>query len=339
VIRHNCGCPNLRILLLWASAVITDASPPLGYYNSAIGKTGQELRQALHVIIHGHTVIPYSSSSFDTSDALKVLDEDPANTNNVLLIYAQRSEPKTNFAAAGGWNREHLWPNSYGLDGRHPAYSDLHNLRPEDENVNSARGNKYYDVSETNHASYRFPAHVEAVQCSTDFDSWKPPDSVKGDIARVIFYMDVRYEGGTNGEPDLVATEGVYRIGSTTNFMGRLSTLLLWHEVDPVDSAEQLRNDRIFTLYQHNRNPFVDHPEWVREIFWPSVSIVYAPNDRLRMITLSWSADFTNATVQNRNWYSTQSVDRAFGGVETNGVRVHYDNSGGQGRAFRLRLW
>lgn len=146
----------------------------------------------MHVIIRGHTVIPYSSSGFDTSDALKVLDEDPANTNNVRLIYAQRSEAKTNFPAV--WNREHLWPNSYGLDDRHPAYSDLHNLRAEDMSVNSSRNNLYYDLSDTNDASYRFPAHVEALQCSADFDSWEPPASVKGDIARAIFYMDVRYE-------------------------------------------------------------------------------------------------------------------------------------------------
>lgn len=59
--------------------------------------------------------------------------------------------------------------------------------------------------------------------------------------------------------------EGVHRIGSDNVEMGRLSTLLLWHELDPVDSAEQLRNDRVFTLYQHNRNPFVDHPGWARE--------------------------------------------------------------------------
>jgi hypothetical protein len=74
------------------------AQAPPGYYDSAEGKVGVELRQALHNIIRNHHVIPYSSSTrTDTSDALKVLDEDAANTNNVILLYAQRSEPKSTF--------------------------------------------------------------------------------------------------------------------------------------------------------------------------------------------------------------------------------------------------
>src|SRR5688572_20503908 len=261
---------SVAVLLV---ASVATAAPPANYYAAAEGKLGVELRAALHTIIRGHTVIPYSSSSFDTSDALRVLDEDPANTNNVLLLYARRSEPKSNFGGTTGWNREHLWPNSYGLDDRHPAYSDLHNLRAEDIDANSARANKYFDLSATNHASFLFPAHAEATQCSTDFDSWDPPLALRGDIARAIFYMDVRYEGDVSGEPDLILTENVRRLSNTTNLMGRLSTLLLWHEIDPVDAAERARNDKVFTLYQHNRNPFVDRPEWAREIFWPRVNV------------------------------------------------------------------
>ena len=71
--------------------------------------------------------------------------------------------------------REHQWPNSYAMDDRQPAYSDLFNLRAEDDNVKSARGNKYYDVSDMNSTSYRFPANPEAPLCSTDSDSWEPP--------------------------------------------------------------------------------------------------------------------------------------------------------------------
>jgi endonuclease I len=284
-----------RAPILLAVLLLTHSAGAQDYYATAQGKTGSELRQALHVVIRGHTVIPYSSTSFDTSDALKVLDEDPENTNNVILIYAQRSQPKDSFAQTGGWNREHCWPNSYGLDDRHPAYSDLFNLWAEDENVNSSRGNKYYDESDPLANGYSDPAHAEALFCSTDYDSWEPPAGMKGDIARACFYMDVRYEG-TSGEPDLILTENFFSISSTTNLMGKLGTLLAWHSADPVSNPERLRNERIYTLYQHNRNPFVDHPEWVDAVFRPQLRIVCIPGH----VEISWEAAFSNSVLQAR---------------------------------------
>lgn len=221
---------------------------------------------ALHEIINDHTILPYSSSStVDSRDALEALDQDALNTNNVILIYERRSEPKSNFNSV--WNREHLWPNSYGIDSVVPEFSDVFNLRPADASVNTARGNKYFDISDPADPNYHNPGHPEAPLTSTDTDSWEPPGEVKGDIARAMFYMDVRYEGDHNDELDLVLTDSVALINSSTNFMGRLSTLLLWHQNDPVAAAEQLRNDLVFDIYQGNRNPFVDHPEWVALIF------------------------------------------------------------------------
>ena len=120
------------------------AAAPPGYYDQAQGKAGQELREALHAIVRNHRVIPYSSSSrIDTSDALKVLDRDLANTNYVVEIYSGSNAPVASFGLTTGWNREHQWPNSYGLDDVEPAFSELHNLRACDANVNSSRGNKY----------------------------------------------------------------------------------------------------------------------------------------------------------------------------------------------------
>lgn len=316
------------------------AAPPPNYYATAEGRTGSELRAALHGIIRGHVVITYSSSGFDTSDALRVLDEDPANTNNVLLLYARRSEPKTNFGGTTGWNREHVWPNSYGLDDRHPAYSDLHNLRAEDIDANAARGNKYFDLSATNHGSYVFPAHGEAAQCSTDFDSWDPPHALRGDIARAMFYMDVRYEGGAGGEPDLILTEGVQRLSNITNLMGRLSTLLLWHEIDPVDDAERARNDKVFTLYQRNRNPFVDRPEW-SQLFWPRVGTVRVTNEvGTTAIGVMWPIDFTNAVLQSSVDLPPAWMEVTDGeGFMTLSFRGRYQATSGQRNFYRLRLW
>ena len=135
------------------------ADPPKNYYATAIDKTGNELRSALHDIIDDHRVIKYSSSNPDTADALAKLDADSDNPNNVILIYSRRSEAISNFGTSSGWNREHLWCNSYGIDKRGPAYSDLHNLKPADASVNSARSNKIYDISDTRDAKYQKPGH------------------------------------------------------------------------------------------------------------------------------------------------------------------------------------
>ena len=82
--------------------------------------------------------------------------------------------------------------------------------------------------------------------------------------------MDVRYEGdGT--EPDLILTDDPSLIQETAGnapvaYMGILTTLLQWHNQDPVSDRERRRNDVVYS-YQHNRNPFIDHPEWVQPIF------------------------------------------------------------------------
>lgn len=275
------------------------AEPPTNYYATAEGKRGADLRAALHAVIRNHHVIPYSSSSAnDTSDALRDLDEDPANTTNVLCLYSGKSEPKASFAQTGGWNREHCWCNSYGLDGVEPAFSDLHNLRPEDSNVNSSRNNKLYDVSDTNSPGYRFPAHIEAPLASADSDSWEPPNAVKGDVARAVFYMAVRYTGDHTNEPALFPTDWTRQITSSTNLMGRLSTLLHWNRTDPPDDRERARNDRVFEHWQHNRNPFIDRPEFVELAFAAELRLSTL-NSQPSTLVLIWPAEFTNAVPEN----------------------------------------
>jgi endonuclease I len=291
-------------------AISLRADPPAGYYQNATNKTGFALRAALHEIINDHTVIPYFHGFFfDTSDALRTLDQDPQNPANVFLIYAQRSEPTNTFGLAAGWNREHLWPNSYGLDDVEPAYSDLFNLRAEDATVNSDRGNLYFDTSDTNTTAYRFPAHTEATQCSKDADSWEPPANARGDIARSLFYMDVRYEGDRTNELQLRLTDAASKINNTNSIMGKLSTLLRWHEADPVDAPERRRNDLIYERYQHNRNPFIDHPEWVNAVFRPTLSITRSGTN----VVLTWDTGWTNFSIQasaNLRTWSAVSTNR-----------------------------
>ena len=248
------------------------ADPPKNYYSSAIGKKGDQLRIALHDIIDEHRVIKYSSKDFDTSDAISKLYSDPKNRNNVILIYSRRSEAILNFGTSNGWNREHIWPNSYGIDKRGPAYSDLHNLQPADASVNSSRSNKIYDFSDTKDSKFKKPGHPEAKMTNKDSDSWEPPAKVRGDIARAVFYMDLRYNGDNPNEKDLILTNDLSLIDSDNNFFGKLNTLINWHFNDPVDEKESFRNDLIFSEYQKNRNPFVDFPDWVEEIYGKSIS-------------------------------------------------------------------
>ncbi|MFG1719912.1 endonuclease [Micromonospora chalcea] len=227
---------------------------PDAYYAAAAGKTGPALRTALHGIIRVQTKLSYDQ----VWDALKDTDQDPANPANVILLYSGRSQSKTsNGGGANDWNREHVWAKSHGDFGTATGPgTDVHHLRPEDVSVNSLRGNKDFDAGGGTVA--------EAPGCYTDADSFEPRDAVKGDVARMILYMAIRYEGG-DGWPDLEPNDSVSN-GSAPR-LGRLSKLLAWNDQDPPDAFEQRRNQRIHERWQGNRNPFVDHPEWARSIW------------------------------------------------------------------------
>ncbi len=228
-------------------------SSPNSYYEDAHGLSGVSLKQALHEIIDDHRELSYSQ----VWDALRHTDEDPNNSNNVLLLYTGNSISKySNGGYIDEWNREHVWAKSHGDFGTTMgAGTDIHHLRPTDVSVNSRRGNLDFDNGGN--------AFYEATDTYYDSDSWEPRDDVKGDVARMIFYMAVRYEGD-QGEVDL---EIVDQVGTRGPYLGKISTLKQWHQEDPVDSFERSRNQLIYSNYQGNRNPFIDHPEYVEEIW------------------------------------------------------------------------
>lgn len=223
------------------------------YYASALGKTGSSLRTALHNIIKTQTKISYDQ----VWDALKVTDQDPNNADNVILLYSGRSQSKsTNGGGVDDWNREHVWPQSHGGFGTSTGPgTDLHHLRPEDVTVNSTRGNKDFDLGGS--------AVGEAPGNYTDADSWEPRSSVKGDVARMIMYMAIRYEG-EDGWPNLEMNNSV---NGSVPYLGRMSVLLQWNLQDPPDAFEKRRNQVIYDSWQGNRNPFIDHPEWATAIW------------------------------------------------------------------------
>ncbi|MER6093949.1 endonuclease I family protein [Streptomyces bluensis] len=258
-----------RILALTASALLAGLTLPTAtaspaaatttayddtYYASAIGKTGPALKSSLHTIIKNQRTISYTA----VWEALKVTDQDPNNSSNVKLLYSGISRSKSlNGGNVGNWNREHVWAQSHGDFGTSAGPgTDLHHLRPEDVQVNSTRGNKDFDNGGS--------SFTNSGGSLTDSNSFEPRDAVKGDVARMILYMAVRYEGGDSW-PDLEPNDAV--TNGSVPFHGRLSVLKQWNDEDPPDSFEQRRNDVIYNSYQGNRNPFIDHPEWVESIW------------------------------------------------------------------------
>ena len=269
------------------------AQPPPNYYIDADSTSGTALRASIHGIIDDHKRFPYTSNLTDTWDVVNRADQDPSNTLHVLTIYKNASYQKIE-GGRGSYNREHLWPKSYGFpedtSGNYP-YTDLHHLVAADASYNSSRGNlpfgactigcKSKDVSvkhqrPTGETQGRGEANWRSGSGASGI--WEVWNERKGDVARAMFYMAVRYEGGKHSitgvnEPDLELTddENLIRESNTgknekRGFMGRLSILLSWHYSDPVDDIERRRNDVVFE-YQGNRNPFIDNPHWVGYIF------------------------------------------------------------------------
>ncbi|MBF4161144.1 endonuclease [Nocardioides acrostichi] len=231
-----------------------DSSYDSTYYANAMGKTGAALKSSLHTIISDQTVLSYS----EVWTALKDTDEDPNNASNVIELYSGTSIAKSmNGGAVGDWNREHVWAKSHGDFGTtNGPGTDIQHLRPADVQVNGTRSNLDFDEGGS--------AVSGCSGCFYDADSFEPPDRVKGDVARMIFYMAVRYEGD-DGFPDLEPDESTDN--GTSPFMGRLSVLEQWNDEDPPDAFEHARNDKIYENWQGNRNPFIDHPEWVDAIY------------------------------------------------------------------------
>ncbi len=265
------------------SVIFIKAQIPAGYYNGTDDLNGDELKSALHNIIKDHVEFSYN----DLRDfILRNTDEDPDNPNNVILFYTGRTQAKTTFGGgANEWNREHVWAKSHGDFGTAPPCgTDAHHMKPTDVSVNSTRSNLDFDIGGT-------PV-TEAPGCYRDSDSFEPRDAVKGDVARMIFYMAVRYEGD-NGEPDLEVVDRVNTSPAPEH--GKLSQLILWNELDPPDDFEMNRNDVIYYQYQNNRNPFIDHPEFVERIWGdPSsttdikkIDFKIYPNPAASSITLS----------------------------------------------------
>lgn len=281
--------PLLAFLVL-SLGTVASAQIPSGYYDSVDTTNATTLRQTLHPVIDDHQRFPYTSGATDTWDILELAQQDPSSASRIIDVYRN-----TSYSKAGGgnsnYNREHTWPKSYGFpndNGSNYPYTDCHVLFLCNSSYNSSRSNKPFDTcvncSELTTQSNNGIGGGSGVYVGnsnwTDGSRWETWMERRGDVARAMLYMDVRYEGGTHNvtgasEPNLILTDSSSLIaGSSTGsnlstaYMGKLSVLLQWHLQDPVDDFERNGNDVVYG-FQGNRNPFIDHPEWV-DCLWGS---------------------------------------------------------------------
>ena len=285
--------PILLSTLLFSSFVLTtnqketkvsEAVIPTGYYSSITSSMkGDTLKVALYNIIKGHTKIDYGV----LEEAMKVTDRDytlsPIGTDDddpyVVTLYANYNGDKTTAIrwgdSCGGyntsgkqiWNKEHIWAKSNGFASESkPAHSDLHHLRVSDERCNNLRGNLPFNVVAQHNNDTAVENHYKKLTDNYRITNsyFEPRDTDKGDVARALFYMATRYYNGDGSNSPLSLTTGTDSSGGK---WGYLDTLLAWHEADPVDEFEAHRNDLIYTQFQHNRNPYIDHPEYARAVF------------------------------------------------------------------------
>ncbi len=229
-----------------------------GNYYSSITSTDKEtLISELNTLINtGYNKYSYSNQSSN----LKITDS--YDGNYVECLYSGERMDKDNIGSnAGQWNKEHIWAKTYGFkDESYQAYSDLQMLRVTESSINGKRSDKYFEDVNSSNSSYG---------CLWTDTTFEPRDEVKGDVARIMFYMTVMYNDDTL---NLELTDDVNLINSSakqlggTAYLGKLSTLLKWAAEDPVDEREISRNNAVYSI-QNNRNPFIDHPEYAYYIF------------------------------------------------------------------------
>ncbi|GAC16502.1 endonuclease [Aliiglaciecola lipolytica] len=258
-------------------------TPPdlTGYYADASGLTGYNLKTALYDIIKGHSSQGYGGLwTFYSSNSL---DQYYENDGSILDIYAERpssSDPYTyspvsdqcgNYSGEGScYNREHSFPRSWFGGAIGPMNSDVHHIFATDGYVNSKRGS--YPYGEVSSATYTSQngSLLGSARSGLGYSGtvFEPIDEFKGDLARAYFYMATRYENVISAWESNSSSSDAALNGSSNQVFENwfIDMLKTWHNQDPVSQLEIDRNEAAHS-YQGNRNPFVDHPEFVGEIW------------------------------------------------------------------------
>ncbi len=305
---------------------------PSGYYSTATG-TGYTLKTQLYNIIKDHTNNGYAGlyTTYQTSDVdnfyendgtiLDMYSENPSGTDpyNYTTGTTQRCG---NYSAEGDcYNREHIIPQSV-FNEQSPMVADAHFITPTDGKVNGMRSN--YPHGNVNSATYtsqngsKLGSSAVSGYSGTVFE---PINAFKGDIARMYFYFATRYENTVAGYSYAMFNGSSNQV-FTTAF---LNMLLVWHAQDPVSAREIARNNAIYAR-QNNRNPFIDHPEYVNQIWGgtsgsgdttaPSTPTSLASTAKTATsITLTWNASTDNVGVTGYDVYANSSLKTTVSGA------------------------
>lgn len=304
---------KLLFFLLFSISLV--AQIPAGYYDSTNGLTGYKLKSELHHII-SNKIISWNygelGSFYPQTDADKYYEND----NSVLDIYSENptgpdayeydfTQNISSASAEGqGWNKEHMMPQSTFYS-EYPMVSDLNFIVPADARINQLRSNYPYGVggktvyhSFTNGSEVASNATPDAVYTGRVYE---PIDEFKGDVARSILYFAVRYESKlsgfkivTNADPkkDQSPLDGTEERAYDSSF---INLMKVWNQLDPVSQREIDRNNAIYKI-QKNRNPFIDHPEWVN-LIWDQTLSTTTPQ-----VPTTLTASKVSAYFVNLNW-------------------------------------
>lgn len=307
------------------------AQIPSGYYSTATG-TGYTLKTQLYNIIKGHTDNGYAGlyTTYQTSD----VDNFYENDGTILDMYSENpsgTDPYTyttgttqrcgNYSVEGDcYNREHIIPQSV-FNEQSPMVSDAHFITPTDGKVNGIRSNyPHGNVSSATYTSQNGSKLGSSAVSGYSGTVFEPINDFKGDIARMYFYFATRYENTITGY-SYAMFNGTSNQVFTTAF---LNLLLAWHTQDPVSAREIARNNAIYTR-QNNRNPFIDHPEYVNQIWGgtpsgdtqaPTAPTSLASTSKTSTsITLSWTASTDNVAVTGYDVYANSVLKTTVSGT------------------------
>ncbi len=281
---------NIFIFLVFFSIIIgAVAQIPTGYYDNADGKTGATLKTALYNIIKGHTSVSYDHLWTD----FQYTDKKP--NGKVWDMYSNcdytfvTNQCGSYNSECDCYNREHSFPKSWFNDAS-PMYSDIFHIFATDGYVNNMRGN--YPFGEVNSPTKTSGNGSKLGPCAyTGYSGtvFEPVDDYKGDLARATLYMVTRYEnlvaGWQGNDPNANAILNGTTYPAFESW--HINMLIEWHEADPVSTKEIDRNNYIYSHMQYNRNPYIDHPEYVRMVWDPGTAITAAADNHRQQITIT----------------------------------------------------
>lgn len=302
----------MRLILMFSCLVhvlVLKGQAPQGYYDQATGLTGEALQQALHEIIKDHEVSTYQA----IWDHFELTDKKPDGTvwdiysdvpeGTPPYIYNFFTDQCGNYAQEGDcYNREHSFPRSWFGGAIFPMNSDMHHIFPTDGFVNNRRDNyPFGEVSAPTWTSLNGSKLGNNTTAGYTGIVFEPLDEYKGDLARMHFYMATRYYGEDGSWPGSPSVEGA----QLKNWA--LELMYEWHQNDPVSQKETNRNNAIYQI-QQNRNPFVDHPEFVEDIWFTSSvageeatggsNFTLYPNPASNSVTIHYSGSKTGIIYQ-----------------------------------------